>query len=296
MKSKFSVIFAVFVFWSCSKGIYVVPTLSMYPNYNIREKILYQGQPSPSEIARFDMLLFKEPRRYNVFRVTFEDFKHKNVIGDMNAVSSEFINPISIDASINKNGKQVIFSNYVLVNNDSNKVCLVVEPVAKMFSLAIASNGGTLTLMSNYEIIGKFNGEYGNRVYLKRIIGVPKDTLFIALNKVTINSIPIKTEFLSNGILTAGNGFQSTLGIFESKYEGNKFLIAHSFRNKFTQIESLSNDWPLCPINNFKGIVGPVDIPIDNYFVMGDNRDDSMDSRLIGFVPKSAIVGLIKNH
>jgi signal peptidase I len=36
---------------------------------------------------------------------------------------------------------------------------------------------------------------------------------------------------------------------------------------------------------------GPVKIPAKNYFVLGDNREDSYDSRYWGFVPESAILG-----
>jgi signal peptidase I len=36
---------------------------------------------------------------------------------------------------------------------------------------------------------------------------------------------------------------------------------------------------------------GPVNIPAKSYFVLGDNRDDSYDSRRWGFVPEAAIIG-----
>lgn len=44
---------------------------------------------------------------------------------------------------------------------------------------------------------------------------------------------------------------------------------------------------PPSPLDNY----GPVTIPAHSYFVLGDNRDDSYDSRYWGFVPEANIIG-----
>jgi len=41
---------------------------------------------------------------------------------------------------------------------------------------------------------------------------------------------------------------------------------------------------------------GPVKVPVDNYFLLGDNRHDALDSRYIGFIKKSEIIATVLNH
>ena len=100
--------------------------------------------------------------------------------------------------------------------------------------------------------------------YIKRLIGLPGDKIKILDGIIYINSIPIKTEFLrkdNNDISiykeTMSNGLS-----YEIKDLGDK------------------------PQDNVKEFL----VPENHYFFMGDNRDNSNDSRFWGSVPKERLV------
>lgn len=47
----------------------------------------------------------------------------------------------------------------------------------------------------------------------------------------------------------------------------------------------------LLPARLSHRVIGPVTVPVGMYFMLGDNRDNSADSRYIGFVPRRNIIG-----
>ena len=118
-----------------------------------------------------------------------------------------------------------------------------------------------------------FDSEKAGKRLVKRVVAVPGDVVSLKNNLLTINSEsaqyqPVKPTNQAI-VATAPN----TLTYKES-IAGYSHLI-----NLIPDRRS--------PLQSF----GPVVIPDGQYLMMGDNRDNSADSRVFGFVPRSEITG-----
>ena len=94
--------------------------------------------------------------------------------------------------------------------------------------------------------------EEPERDFIKRVIGLPGDTLELQNQTVSINGQPLTEPYAHYLFPPAAEG----------QMEGD-------LRRKY----------------------GPVTVPAGHYFMMGDNRDDSQDSRFWGFLPQSYVKG-----
>jgi signal peptidase I len=110
-----------------------------------------------------------------------------------------------------------------------------------------------------------FNSKIANKRLVKRVIGLPGDIVSMTNNVVTING-----EVL---LYVADNkNTRQDRDRIENLF-GTEYSIRVSDRS--TRASSFS----------------AVSVPQDTYLALGDNRDNSADSRYIGFIPRSEIIG-----
>ncbi len=109
--------------------------------------------------------------------------------------------------------------------------------------------------------------------YIKRVIGLPGDSVEIAGRNLVINGETIPLEYI---------------GTYTEERNGQKFdeYREDLFGEEHTVIYRQGKE------NTSKGNILPVStVPDGTVFVMGDNRDNSQDSRFWGFVPIDNIAG-----
>ena len=131
---------------------------------------------------------------------------------------------------------------------------------------------------SRGEIVVFKDRKDGNKDYIKRVIGLPGDEIRMILGVLHINGEPVKKEFI---------------GMADTDCDHYKHTEAPRYRE--TLPEGVSYVVQECygedgPLDN----VGPYRVPLGHYFMMGDNRDQSQDSRVesqVGYVSADDIVG-----
>ncbi len=107
--------------------------------------------------------------------------------------------------------------------------------------------------------------------YVKRVIGAPGDQVEMRAGQVYVNGVALDEPYAQRIDPLHDN--------FETKFDWQRgFLVANSAEQR-RGYHPTRDTW------------GPLRVPAGKYFVLGDNRDNSEDSRYWGFVDGSAVKG-----
>lgn len=113
-------------------------------------------------------------------------------------------------------------------------------------------------------------GQAANTNYVKRIVGVPGDTISMVDGQLYRNGEAVFEPYAKHT-----RGFEDPRSSqFDWQYE----KLATSGR-RAQEYRPTRDNW------------GPIEVSPDSFFVMGDNRDNSEDSRYWGFVPANDVKG-----
>lgn len=111
--------------------------------------------------------------------------------------------------------------------------------------------------------------EASGTYYIKRILGLPKDVVEIKNGLLLVNGHPLPTEKQSDQ-----SDATTLFEVFTETYQG------HTWSTLRSQDYSKKN-------------YGPITVPEGHYFVLGDNRDSTEDSRQWGTLSMSLIKGRV---
>lgn len=123
------------------------------------------------------------------------------------------------------------------------------------------------------DIVVFYSPADGKRL-VKRVVGLPGDSIAMQNNQLIINGEKVKYEPI-NALITA----DPTLGV-----DARQFGFIE-------ELGDIKHSVMVTPQRPSRRSFEPVTIPKDNLFMMGDNRDNSADSRYFGFVERSRVVG-----
>ena len=194
-----------------------------------------------SRIRSHIILFWEENRQF--FALLFCIVFFKSAIADLSSISGASMTPTLLD------GDKVWV----------NKLAYDIKVPFTEFSLAQLADPkrGDIVIIDS---------KIADKRLVKRIVGLPGDTIYMRNNTLVINGISANYDILE---------------------ENERDIIIEEHLPEKTHQVRLSNG--LLKRNGRS--YGPTSVPADSYFVLGDNRDNSADSRIYSFIPRGEIIG-----
>lgn len=119
-----------------------------------------------------------------------------------------------------------------------------------------------------------FYSPYDGQRLVKRVIGLPGDTLELRHNVLVLNGQPVEYKPIAEELLRDVSAKDQASHVFAAEELPGRTHVVAGF--------------PAVPARRD---FGPIHVPDGQYFMMGDNRDDSFDSRYYGTVERKRILG-----
>ncbi len=116
--------------------------------------------------------------------------------------------------------------------------------------------------------------------YIKRVIGVPGDTVRYVNKTVILNGEPV-------GLTPVGRYQATGSGLHAQGYQHSQEQLPSNVTHDILMNPRAPDINPGCTFMGSRTVT----VPAGHYLVMGDNRDDSNDGRCWGFVPEQNLVG-----
>lgn len=126
------------------------------------------------------------------------------------------------------------------------------------------------------DIVTFISPEDGNRL-VKRVIGLPGDVIELRDEKLVINGAEASYAAAQGDIATQ----------LTPDYSGTQLVLNERLQTREQQIIVM-------PERGAMRSFGPVTVPQGEYLMLGDNRDNSKDSRFIGFIKRELLTGRVR--